>query len=180
MDDQLNFNKHVKELIKHKLYLLSRIRKFLTKNASVVVFKTTILSFMEYGDIICAGTSQTNLDKVVNLFYRGLRICDNTNNKVSKETLCSDCHIASLDVRREMHLLLFIHKQTDIDHLFKKSRVKTRLHQAPVFKLCKPNNEKAKQNVLYRGAIAWNGQPGCDRNKTYKDLKNSLHLKRFL
>ena len=54
LDDQLNFNKHVT----HKLYLLSRIRKYLTKRASVTIFKTMIISLIEYGDIIYAGTNQ--------------------------------------------------------------------------------------------------------------------------
>ena len=61
LDDQLNFNKHVKELtnlLTHKLYLLSRIRKYLTKRASVTIFKTMIISLIEYGDIIYAGTNQ--------------------------------------------------------------------------------------------------------------------------
>ena len=179
LDDQLNFNKHVKEMIKlitHKLYLLSRIRKYLIKSASITIFKTMILSLIEYGDIIYAGSNQTNISKIVNLFYRGLRICDNSNNKVSKEILCRDCHIAPLDVRRETHLLLFMHKQTQKEYLLKKPRIRTRMHQAPVFKLCKPNNEKVKLNVLYRGAILWNGLPANDRNKSFKDLKNSLRI----
>ena len=166
LDDQLNFNKHVKELTKlltHKLYLLSRIRKYLTKRASILIFKTMILSLIEYGDIIYAGTSDLNLRNVVKLFYRGLRICDNTNNKISKKTLCEDCHIAPLDVRREIHLLLFMHEQTHIDLLLKKSNIRTRLHQAPVFKLCIPNSEKVKHNVLYRGAVSWNGLPAAIR-----------------
>ena len=64
---------------------LSRIRKYLTKQASILIFKTMILSLIEYGDIIYAGTSDLNLRKVVNLFYRSLRICDNNNNKISKK-----------------------------------------------------------------------------------------------
>ena len=179
LDDQLNFNKHVKEMIKlitHKLYLLSRIRKYLTKSACIVIFKTMILSLIEYGDIIYAGTNQSNISKIVNLFYRGLRICDNSSNKVAKEILCKDCHIAPLEVRREMHLLLFMHKKNHMVYLLKKPRIRTRMHQAPVFKVCKPNNEKAKQNVLYRGAMLWNGLPAIDRNKSFKDFKNSLQL----
>ena len=56
LDDQLNFNKHVNEMIKivsHKLYLLSRIRIYLNKKASNIIFKTMVLSIMENGDIIC-------------------------------------------------------------------------------------------------------------------------------
>ena len=100
--------------------------------------------------------------------------------KYRKKTLCEDCHIAPLDVRREIHLLLFMHKQTYIDSLLKKSNIRTRLHQAPVFKLCKPNSEKVKHNVLYRGAVAWNGLPAAIRNKSFKDLKKSLRSRQFL
>ena len=34
-----------------------------------------VLSVIEYGDIIYAGTSSGNLDRIDKLFYRGLRIC---------------------------------------------------------------------------------------------------------
>ena len=149
-------------------------------NACIVIFKTMILSLIEYGDIIYTGTSQNNLSKIVNLFYRGLRICVNSNEKVTKEILCNDCRIAPLDIRREMHLLLFMHKKTEIEYLLKKKHVNTRLHQAPVFKICKPNSEKVKQNVLYRGAILWNGLPASDRNMSFKDFKNSLYKKQFV
>ena len=77
-------------------------------------------------------------------------------------------------------MLLFMHKQTHLKRLLKKANFRTRLHQAPVFKLCKPNNEKVKQNVFYRGALAWNGLPALDRNKSFKDLKNSLQRKQFI
>ena len=73
LDDQLNFNKYLSEMIKiisHKLYLLSRIRRYLTNEACILVFKTMVLSIIEYGDIIYAGTSKANLDKIDKLFYR--------------------------------------------------------------------------------------------------------------
>ena len=78
LDEHLNFNKHVSEMcntISHKLYLMSRIRTFLTTQACINIFKTMVLSVIEYGDIIYAGTSVGNLDKLDRLFYRGLRIC---------------------------------------------------------------------------------------------------------
>ena len=64
LDDQLNFNKHVNEMIKivsHKLYLLSRIRRYLNKKASNIIFKMMVLSIMENGDIIYAGTHKANM-----------------------------------------------------------------------------------------------------------------------
>ena len=120
-----------------------------------------ILSLIEYGNIVYAGTTNKNLDKLDKLFffYRGLRICDGTNAVMSRTLLRNDCHIDTLGLRRNTHLLLFMHKQTKNKDLIKKTTVRTRLHQAPVFKTYKPNEEKARQNTLYRGACLWNDLP---------------------
>ena len=102
LNDQLNFNKHITEtvnIVSHKLYLLSKIRKYLTKHASILIFKTMILALIKYGNTIYAGTTNNNLDKLDKLFYRGLRICDGTNAMVSREELRNDCHIDSLSHR---------------------------------------------------------------------------------
>ena len=175
LDDQLNFNKHISEITKivsHKLYLLSRIRKYITKSACICIFKTMVLSLIEYGDIIYAGSSQNNVDKLSKLFYRGLRICDNSNiNRLTKNLLCKDCYISPLETRRDVHLLLFMHKQLSNEELLKTSNIRTRLHQAPVYKLYKPNNKKVKQNIVYRGAFMWNS---CERNKDFNTFKSKL------
>ena len=180
LDDQLNFNKHISEIVNivsHKLYLLSKIRKYLTKHACILIFKTMVLSLIEYGDILYTGTTHKNLDKLDKLFYRGLRICDGTNAMLSRELLRNDCYIDKLSHRRNVrnvHLLLFMHKQTKNVDLIKETIVHTRLHQAPVFKTYKPNNEKARQNILYRGACLWNEMPANDRNLDFKAFKSKL------
>ena len=177
LDDQLNFNKQMSDMIKtvsHKLYLLSRVRRYLNKEASILISKTMVLSIIEYGDIIYAGTSNANLDKVEKLFYRGLRICDATNIHVTKDQLCEDCNIVPLEKRRDAHLLLFMHKQSHKIELLKKANVRTRLHTAPVFSMYKPNKEKARQNVLYRGANIWNSLPSGDRNSNFNDFKSKV------
>ena len=75
LDDHLNFNKHITDMcnsLTHKLYVLSKIKIYITSEACILIFKTMILSLMEYGDIIFTGTSTNNLLKVDRLFYRGL------------------------------------------------------------------------------------------------------------
>ena len=126
LDDQLNFNKHMNDMINtvsHKLYLLSRVRRYLNKEACILLFKTMVLSIMEYGDIIYTGTSKSNLDKLDKLFYRGLRICDALNTTVSKDHLCVDCNIVPLEQRREVHVLLVMHKQSHKTELLKRTKL---------------------------------------------------------
>ena len=174
LDEHLNFNKHItelKQLISHKLYLLSKIRRYITVEASINIFKTMVLSLIEYGDIIYNGTSESNLKDIEKLFYRGLRICVNANNYMSKPDLCASCKISTLDKRQLCHLLLFMHKQTANELLLKKKIRNTRMHTAPVFATYKPNNEKVKNKILYRGAIDWNALDPNIRNLDFKDFK---------
>ena len=174
LDEHLNYNKHIKEmnkLISHKLYLLSKIRKYLTTKACIDIFKTMVLSVIEYYDIIYAGTSQGNLGKIDKLFYRGLKICTNRNEKQNKLDTLRECKIAPLKDRRLTHLLVFMHKCKHNDQLLKTQEIRTRLHNATVFYTYKPNNEKARSNVFYRGAIEWNKLPANNRNLDIDDFK---------
>ena len=62
-DEHLNFNRHVEEIgniISHTLYLLSKVCKYLTTDACILIFKTMILSLFEYRDIIYRGMSTGN------------------------------------------------------------------------------------------------------------------------
>ena len=107
LDEHLTYNKHIKEMnrqVSHKLYLLSKIRRYITVDACINIFKTMVLSLIEYCDIVYSGTTQRNLNYIDKLFYRGLRICLHTNNYISRGDLCKDCKIAPLDKRRMAHL----------------------------------------------------------------------------
>ena len=176
LDDHLTFNKHISELCKlvsHKLYLLAKIRRYITTEACINVFKTMILSLLEYGDVIFSGTSVRNLSSIDRLFYRGLRICLNFNFTLSKEDVCNECHISTLGARRNLHLLLFMHRFKNCEKMLKISNIQTRLHQAPVFWYYKPDNERVRLNVFYRGALAWNMLPANERNMSFKDFKKA-------
>ena len=182
LDDRLNFNKHISELcnlLTHKLYLLSKIRRYLTKDACIKVFKSMILSLIEYGDIIYEGTTAKNLENISKLFYRGLRICCMAQDKMEKSELCHECNLSPLKTRRDVHLLIFMHKQLYNRELLRQSKYNTRLHTAPVYKLYKPKNEKAKQNILYRGAMSWNALSAIHRNKEFVAFMSWLKGDRY-
>ena len=142
LDNHFTFNKHITELCKlvsHKLYLLAKIRRYITTEACINVFKTMILSLLEYDDVIFAGTSVRNFSSIDLLFFRGLRICLNFNFTLSKEYVCNECHISTLSARRNLHLLLIMHRFKDFEKMLKISNIQTRLHQAPVFWYYKPS-----------------------------------------
>ena len=69
-------------------------------------------------------------------------------------------------------------QQYNVD-IVNKRKVNTRAHDALLFTTKKTNNEKYKYNVLYRGAISWNGLPAVERNiPEYKNFKN-IQLKKL-
>ena len=45
------FVTHMKNQVLHKIYVLTRARKFLTLAASITVFKSMLLPFFEYGNV---------------------------------------------------------------------------------------------------------------------------------
>ena len=59
--------------------------------------------------------------------------------------VCHECNISPLGIRRDVHLLLFMHRQLYNKESLTNSNYNTRLNTAPVYKLYKPKNEKAKQ-----------------------------------
>ena len=73
-----------------------------------------------------------------------------------------------------------MHKQTGKKYLLKKTNIRTRLHQAPVFKVYKPDNEKVKQHVLYRGAMTLNALTATDRNMSFNQFKSKLKRDQYL
>ena len=76
-----------------------------------------------------------------------------------------ECSIASLNNRRHTHLLLLMYKLIKKRGKYVEKPVRqSRLHMAPVFWHYKPNNEKARKNVIYRGAIEWNSLLADTRN----------------
>ena len=42
--------------------------------------------------------------------------------------------------------------------------MRTRAHDAILYTTIKPNNEKYKRNIFYKGAITWNNLPVMERN----------------
>ena len=71
--------KHVKRLLTNKIFIMSKIRKFLTEKAALSIYKQTILPIIDYSGFLlltCNTSDRANLQKV----YLSAKIetfCDN-------------------------------------------------------------------------------------------------------
>ena len=107
LDSTLNFNKHIDYVIKitsHKIYTLSKIRKYIDQKTALYIYKSMISPIFDYGNIIYEGGNQNRLDKLKRTQNRGLRICLNTQGFLSTENLHRAAGIAQLYIRRSSNL----------------------------------------------------------------------------
>ena len=115
-----------------------------------------ILPVMEYGDILYDGANKRLTGKLKVLQNRCLRICLLPRQHTPTIRQHELCNIANLNMRRKMQLQLYMYKQKHNVTIGNLRNVNTRSHDDLLFTTLKPNSEKYKNNVFYKGAIAWN------------------------
>ena len=173
----LNFHKYLQgciQRITHETYMLSKIRRYIDFNTAITIYKTMILPVLEYGDVAYDNTDTNLLKKLQVLQNRALRICLNRQEHIPTVILHRECKIAKLESRRIAHLRMFMFKQLNNELIVNRRNVFTRAHDAPLFitSTVRPNNEKYKRNIYYKGALKWNElsvtNRKIDRNRTHK------------
>ena len=155
LDMNVTFHKYLQGCIQranHKIYMLSKIRRYIDFYTAVTIYKTMILPVMEYGDIAYDNSDQKLLDKLQTLQNKALRICLNRQGHVPGILLHRECKIAKLEARRIAHLRMFMFKQKGHEMIVNRRDVCTRAHDALLFTMIRPNNEKYKRNIYYKGA----------------------------
>ena len=179
LDANLNYNKHLENVIKsisYKSLLLAKIRKYITTDVAIRMYKTMILPVLEYGDVLYDSTNKKFTGKLQTLENRCLRSCILSKQHVPTILLHQLCNIGNLEMRRTLHLQLYMFKQKHNADIVNNRNVHTRAHEALLFTKHKPNSEKYKKNVFYKGAIAWNCLSVQLRKiQTYTSLKETLN-----
>ena len=90
LDNKLNFRPHAQNIYKlasHKIYVLLKIRPYITEKVALRIYKTKILPYIDYGDIFYMSTTNEVLDKLDKLQYRALRICLGTTYRTPRVEL---------------------------------------------------------------------------------------------
>ena len=183
LDPHLTFNKHLNNIIKvtaHKINLLAKVRQYLTEAASLTIYKTMILPYFDYGDILFINSPKKILNKLDRLQKRAVKLCLAPGVDTPENILLRSTNIAKLDKRRDSHLLNYMFKKKDCIGLLDIKRVNTRAHAAPLFKTIIPKCEKYKNCVFYKGAISWNSLPVNVRNIDSYDSFKTLQKKNML
>ena len=175
LDSTLSFNCQVKStlsLVAYKANLLSRIRKFMSEQVALKVYKSMILPYFDYGDAIYNSANKDGLDKLQRVQNRCLKICKNVDRRYNTEELHRRTVMPKLQYRRTAHINNFMFKRLNRIDLRDIRDIRTRAHDAPLFKVPIPKLEAFKRSMVYAGSVQWNSLPADVRNiKSYHAFK---------
>ena len=85
------------------------MRQYLTEAASITIYKTMILPYFNYGDILFINSSKKLISKLDHLQRRALKICLKVGEAIPENILLNSARIAELDKRRTAHLLNYMY-----------------------------------------------------------------------
>ena len=158
------FINYIKKIVSHKIFTLAKIRRYLTEHAAVMVYKLTILPYIEYADflvIACTIDDKRDLQICQN---DALRICTmvKMTDHIRIEDLHSRCRIVSLEQRRRNQLLLLMYKRRNDVSLLKVFPRNTRRSTRKVFKTANFEGTLYKRSPFYVGANLWDSMAEHD------------------
>lgn len=159
LDDKLTFYSHAKKLIQSsisKVCTLSKIRKFISSETAVTIFKSFILPKLEYGDVFCCGLTKKLSQKLQVVLNKALRICFRSKREDSNYENHLKAKILPLHIRRKCSILRLMYGRArnecipvaiDDDSSVRQTRSKTLPRMECLF----PHSESYKKSISYTG-----------------------------
>ena len=159
LDNKLNFRLHAQNIYKlasHKIYVLLKIRPYITEKVALRIYKTKILPYIDYGDIFYMSTTNEVLDKLDKLQYRALRICLGTTYRTPLVELIQRTQIPLLKYRRMAHLRNFMYKRSWDQQYIVSVPGRTRVYDGVTMKTFRANFTSVERSIAWKGAREWN------------------------
>ena len=175
VDSTLNFNLHIASVIRiilHKMSLLAKMKKYLNNDVAVSIYKSMLLPYLDYADAIYSMSNAKDLGKLQKLQNKCLRICLGRDRRFSTDGAHKLSKVPFIKDRRVAHTLNFMYKRKKNKDLLNVAEIRTRAHDAPLFKVIVPRCESFKRSIGYHGATLWNNQvPGVRNAASYLEFK---------
>ena len=175
LDRELKFNAHAQNIYKlasYKVNTLRRVRPYINDHTALMMYKMKILPYLDYGDIFYMSANEEHLDVIRKLQYRALRICLKVNIYTPRVELLTRANLPLLAFRRQVHLRNFMFKRAKNDEYLDKADIRTRAHNAPLFKIPKSDTKTFDRSILVKGGTEWNSLSAQTRNiASYNSFK---------
>ena len=165
LDSTLTYNLHIKSLIRSILHkVLAKVKTYLKDEVALQIYKSMILPFLDYADVVFDSAHSQDLDKLQRLQNRCLKICSGRERMFSTKLSHKQSHVPFLKDRRKAHKLNFMYKRLSRKELLNNREIRTRAHDAPLFNVQIPRGEAFKRSVGYSGSVLWNELTPATRN----------------
>ena len=112
LDQTLTYNHHLSSVIRTVLYkmtLLAKVKKYLNNKVALLIYKSMILPYLDYADVIFHKANLSFLDKLQRLQNRCLRICSGHDRLFNTNRVHKLSSAPFLKDRRRAHLLNFMY-----------------------------------------------------------------------
>ena len=178
LDSNLNFKSLRENLYKRvnlKISFFKKIRKYTDVTMAKTIYKSMILSIVEYADFVHDQNIKYVNKKLQGLQNYGLSVAYNQfilpyTHRESTETLHSNAKLYRLYHRRRLHLLSYAYKLSTNELLLDTRDIPTRRHVGKLFLIPKVDHYRCSQDPMYRAMYEWNLLPVGIRNSNTKHV----------
>ena len=188
IDSRLTFQSYRESMINRvnlKISYFRKIRKYMTIDSALLLYKGTILTILEYADFVYDFDIKYINKRIQTFQNTGLYIVYNQHIVTYdlKDWTTEDIHrrarLYRLKHRRKMHMISFIYNDIENQDLLDVRDINTRRRDGILFAIDIIENYKARQDPMYCAMMAWNTLRVYIRNAETKIqlcgmLKNSI------
>ena len=112
----------------------------MSNHQAITIYKSEVLPYIDYADILCIGTYQRSLKKLQKQQNRAFRICLHKDKHSNTNQLHIETGISVLKDRRHMHLLNYMYKHKGKQDHQNSMSSRARLYDAVVFDSVTPQD----------------------------------------
>ena len=156
----------------NKNYILAKIRRYINTHQALTIYKSMILPYFCYGDVLMHNLNVGTYDRMQKLQNEALRLCQQKDNRCNVNQLHRDGNTNMLVDRRKANLCNFMYKRKSNNILLQERPRPLRRFEAEVFIEHYSNNQTFEHTVKFQGAKIWNSLPIEERNlRSYDGFK---------
>ena len=144
--------------------MLAKLKKYLNDNVALQIYKSMLLPYFDYADVIFSNSSAGDLEKLQRLQNKCLRLCNQRIRNASTARLHKTTKVPFLKDRRRAHVLNFMYNRKKKPGLLNVREIRTSALDGPLFNVPIPRYEAFKRNVVYFGSVEWNNLNAETRN----------------
>ena len=161
LDDHLTFQPYynmVKRRMENKIFVMSKIRKYVDNKTALLIYKQAVLPLVEYAGFVLISCTIGQRNDLQVLQNNALRLSKRYRllDRIAIECLHRECSIIGLEQRRRLQLLHLMYLHSKVEVNVKIARRVTRAVTKIVFNTATRCTGKYLNSPFYKGTLIWN------------------------